>query len=151
MVKSKGERKRDEIISAIGHYGGSTTVGVIADEMKEKRGNVNHHIRVLRGEEDSDVDDVDPSDPQVIIDGKEARPGDQIDANIYRLTDAGKERLERLQDAGMAGVPSREVVEAVREENQRLRDDVDELKSDFEAFRAGHNKLVDRLEDAGVI
>lgn len=158
MSKSKGERRRDGIISAIYIHGGSATVGEIVGEVMDNRNNVNHHIRVLRGLEDSDVGDVDRSDPQVELDGTEARPGNQIDANIYRLTDAGKDRLERLQDDGMAGVPSREVVESVMEENQQIREElwsaekeIKQLRSDFETFRESHNKLVDRLEDAGVI
>lgn len=133
-------------------------MGEIVGEVMDSRNNVNHHIRVLRGLENSDVGDVDRSAPQVELDGTEARPGNQIDANIYRLTDAGKDRLEQLQDAGLDGVPSREMVESVREENQQLREDVRDLerelewlKDDFETFRERHNDLIDRLEDAGVI
>lgn len=125
--------KRAAILFALEDLGGTANTSQIREESGIDTHQLNYHLQVLRGESGERF----RGDPLVETDGQEQLDDVPIPANIYRLTDAGRDAIEDL-DESAAIDPSAEL-EEVRSELQALREDHEQLRDNF-------NQLLDRLE-----
>lgn len=143
MSQSKGEMKRERLLAVLVDKGGSATTAELKEATGWKGNLIGHHMRTLRSDINTGVDDVESDHPQVVVDRKEAMEGQQLDMNVYRITDVGRERLEK------SDVPPADLLD--NRTTKELRRDLRELESDFDDFREGYNELVSRLQNNGVI
>jgi hypothetical protein len=145
MSHESGDRKRDILLMSLEELGGSANTSQIREISGIKSNVMGHHMRVLAGENSPR----EGEEPLVDRDGKEQLDNAPRAANIYRLTEAGRARAEKLtmERDGFVGLTD----EALRVELSRLRADYEELREDQERFRERHNKLLERLTEQGLL
>lgn len=122
-----GEEKRRKILRAIEQLGGVANTSQIRETSGLETPQINYHLSVLRGEKGEQFRD----DPLVEHDGQEQLDGVPIPANIYRLTDAGRDAAAEIDDVADP--------EKMLEQLEQLREDHEQLKSNF-------NQLLERIE-----